>query len=101
MAKPTGKPSHSVPLRLDAEQKRKIKQAAALIGISAQDVMRLAMGVGIEALRRVDWNLKKVVADAAFPDEKTSKIVPLNLVPDKLAAEQPPPKKGSGPPGDE
>ncbi|HEY3898971.1 MAG TPA: hypothetical protein VGM54_10180 [Chthoniobacter sp.] len=98
MAKPTGKPSRSIPLRLNAQQKERVQHAAALLGLSKQDIMRLAMGIGIEALRRVDWNIERVVADAAFPDEKTARIVPMPP-PQKRAAQDPGPTYG--PPGDE
>ena len=108
MAKPTGRPSNSIPLRLTAPQSLRIQQAAARLGIKKQELIRMAMGIGIEALKRVDWNFEKLVADAAFPIDLDGKVIPLNPNPARIpseteiAAEEHPGKKTTyGPPGDE
>lgn len=57
----------SSPIRIDPELEAKIEEAARLTGLSKADVMRLAMRIGFEDLRKIDWNIPGVVAAAANP----------------------------------
>lgn len=42
-----------------------IKEAAALMEKSDQEIIRLATEIGLEHLRRIDYSLAKAVVDAA------------------------------------
>lgn len=55
----------SAPIRLDPELLEKVKEAAKKTGLAQADVMRLCLAIGIEDLRRVNFDLVKLVADAA------------------------------------
>jgi hypothetical protein len=57
--------SSPVPIRIEPELEAKIEEAARLTGLSKADVMRLAMKIGFEDLRRINWNIPGVVVDAA------------------------------------
>jgi hypothetical protein len=66
----------SSPIRIDPELEAKIEEAARLTGLSKADVMRLAMRIGFEDLRKINWNIPGVVAAAANPEaEDTRKPV--------------------------
>jgi predicted DNA binding CopG/RHH family protein len=56
---------HPIAVRFDAEQLAKIEQAAKATGLAKQDVIRLCLSIGLEKLRRVDFNLPAAVLDQA------------------------------------
>ena len=87
MARPTGIPSRSIPLRLTPPVLARVRAAAQRLGLSDQDVIRMAMGVGLEALRRVDYDLAALICDA-------SGIVRVEPEETLKAAETPPPYGG-------
>ena len=63
----------SSPIRIDPELEAKIEEAARLTGFSKADVMRLAMRIGLEDLRRINYDLPSVVLDAAKPASSAEK----------------------------
>jgi predicted DNA-binding protein len=70
--------SKPVPIRIEPELDAKIEEAARLTGMSKADVMRLAMRIGFEDLRRINYDIAGAVLDAAKP------------VPSPLSAKRPP-----------
>ncbi len=57
----------SQPIRIDAELEAKIEEAARMTSLSKADVMRLAMRIGFEDLRRINYDIAGAVLDAAKP----------------------------------
>jgi DNA-binding MurR/RpiR family transcriptional regulator len=68
----------SQPIRIDADLEAKIEEAARMTSLSKADVMRLAMRIGFEDLRRINYDIAGAVLDAAKP------------VPSPLSAKRPP-----------
>lgn len=56
-----------VPLRIEPELDAKIEEAARLTGLSKADVMRLAMRIGFEDLRTINYDIAGAVVTAAKP----------------------------------
>lgn len=65
------------PLRLPRKLDDQIAHAAEMLGMSKQDTMRLAMSIGLEDLKRLDYNLAKALVSAAR--EQDNKITELPL----------------------
>ena len=63
--------SSPVPIRIEPDLEAKIEEAARLTGLSKADVMRLAMKIGFEDLRRINWNIPGAVVDAAKPSAES------------------------------
>ena len=61
--------TRTIPLRLSPETVDRIAEAARLTGLAQSDLMRLAMAIGIEDLKKVNFDLAKLVSDAANPSE--------------------------------
>lgn len=61
-------PSTPVPIRVDAALEAKIEEAARLTGMAKSDLMRLAMRIGLEDLRRIDYDIAGAIVDAAKPE---------------------------------
>lgn len=76
--------SASVPLRLPAQLQDKIATASGRLNMSKQEVMRLALEIGLEDLKRIDYDLAAAIADAARAEATT--------------AEAPAPESGNAPP---
>lgn len=82
MAKPTGKKTMPVQVRMDDELRAEIKEAAEALHWQDQDVIRLSVKIGLEKLRRVKFDLAKTVLDATeTPGERAQDLA--------LAAETP------------
>ena len=60
------------PLELTPELAAKVKEAADLTGLPRAQLMRLALQIGIEDLRQVNFDLARVVSDAARGRRSTS-----------------------------
>jgi len=71
------RPSVPVPIRVDAALEAKIEEAARLTGMAKSDVMRLAMRIGFEDLRRINYDVPAAVVDAAKPDLATPAAGPV------------------------
>lgn len=54
-----------VPVRMPPALVEKITSAAERSGLAQADVIRLCLSIGYEDLRRVDFDLGRVVSDAA------------------------------------
>lgn len=65
MGKPTGKKTQPVPVRMDEELRTEIRAAAEALHWQDQDVIRLAVKIGLEKLRRVKFDLASAVLDAS------------------------------------
>ena len=63
------KPSPPIPIRLSPALLEKIQLAADLMGRTQQEVMRLAMEVGLEDLKRCNYDLAAAIVDAARADK--------------------------------
>ena len=55
----------SAPIRMSPELMEKVTEAANLTGMAQADIMRLAIQMGLEDLRRINYNIGKCVSDAA------------------------------------
>ena len=60
----------SSPIRIDADLEQRIDEAARLTGLSKADVMRLAMRIGFEDLRKIDYDIAGNVSATVNPSEK-------------------------------
>ena len=60
----------SAPIRIDADMEKRIDEAARLTGLSKADVMRLAMRIGFEDLRKINYDLSGTISEAANPAAK-------------------------------
>ena len=54
-----------IPIRIPKDLLDKIELAAKLTGLPKQDVMRLGMRIGVERLRRIDYNIESAILDAS------------------------------------
>lgn len=54
-----------VPLRIEPELDAKIEEAARRTGLTKADVMRLAMRIGFEDLRRINYDIAGTISAAA------------------------------------
>lgn len=63
-------------IKFSPELQGKIAEAAKKTGLPKQEIIRLCTAIGIEDLRKVNWNLAKVISDAA-----ESKKPPLQVIP--------------------
>jgi predicted DNA-binding protein len=61
-SRPSGKP---VPVRFPEEVVERVRQVSESLGISFADTVRLATRIGLEDLKRVDYDLAQLVVDAA------------------------------------
>jgi hypothetical protein len=60
-------------LRISPAQMAKIKEAAAIMGVADQEVIRLATEIGLEHLRRIDYSVARAVVDAVEGKENPTK----------------------------
>jgi len=78
MARPKGTPTKSIPVRMDDELRAEIRNAAEMMSWQDQDVIRLAVKIGLEKLRRVKFDLASAVLDAS-QEERTRRSDDLAL----------------------
>lgn len=74
----------SAPIRMDPELLEKVKMASKKTGLAQADVMRLCLAIGLEDLKRVDYDLAKVIAEAA--NQQRERITPGKLSTSTLAS---------------
>jgi hypothetical protein len=65
MARPTGKPTKTIPVRFSPELREKIRLAAKIMNWKEVDVVRLATSIGLVRLKRLDYDLAEVLDSAA------------------------------------
>ena len=70
-------PSTPIPLRVNAALEAKIEEAARLTGMAKSDVMRLALEIGFEDLRRINYDIGGAVVDAARAETRGA-VKPVN-----------------------
>lgn len=68
----------SAPIRMSPDLAAKVEEAKRLTGLSQADILRLALAIGLEDLRRVGFDIPKVVSLAARQDleDLAEKTVP-------------------------
>ncbi len=79
------------PIRLDEALLEKVAYASDKTGLPKQDIMRLCMAMGLEDLRRLDYNIVGVLSAAANPAPATMSM--LRVAEDPVVAKYP---KGKG-----
>lgn len=84
--------SKPVPIALPNALLDKIQKVAGLTGRSQQDIMRLAMEVGLEDLKRINYDLGSAVVDAS---ERTKGIVTVAVIHENAAEYIAPESKSS------
>lgn len=86
----------SFPVRLPQELDAKLNAAAELLDLSKQALMRLCLGIGLEHIRRCDYDLASAILDATHGPhlEKPHQSAGQAALP--LAAEDPPEKTPEG-----
>jgi predicted DNA-binding protein len=57
--------SKPIPIALPNDLVDRIKKASEAMGKSQQEVMRLALGIGLEDLARIDYNIESAIVNAA------------------------------------
>ena len=82
----TNKPMPST-VKFSPELQKKIDEAAEKTGWPKQEVIRICVAMGLEDLRRIDWDIVGNLCDAAAPARNI--VPPISSVP-------PPTKKGNG-----
>lgn len=60
-------------IRIAPPLMERIKAVALKMGLSDSEVMRLAMEIGFEKLKRIDYNIPKAVVDAAEAVDASSR----------------------------
>lgn len=60
-SRPSGKP---VPVRFPEEVVERVRQVSESLGMSFADTIRLATRIGLEQLKRVNYDLATLVVDA-------------------------------------
>ena len=65
MAKPTGVKTMPVQVRMDEELRGEIREAAAKLHWQDQDVIRMAVKIGLAKLKRINYDLASAALDAA------------------------------------
>jgi hypothetical protein len=74
----------------------RIKTAAERLGISVAEVIRMAAGIGLEHLRRIDYNIDSAICDAVESAQKKLPFYSANDSETARAAEPPTPYKTGG-----
>lgn len=62
----------TIPVRVDDALQKKIAEASKMTGLAQADIIRLCTAMGIEDLRRVDWDLAGTLSQAANPPAQSS-----------------------------
>lgn len=66
------KKSASFPIRMPAELESQLEHAVALTGLSKQDVIRLCIRIGLEDLRRCNFDLARAIVEVPASKSKTA-----------------------------
>lgn len=61
----------SAPIRMSAEMLEKVQQASEKTGISQADILRLCLSIGLEDLRRINYDLTGVILNASRQQQET------------------------------
>lgn len=78
----------SAPIRMEPALAAKVAEAVNQTGLSQAEIMRLALAIGLEDLRRVGYDLPSLVSTSARPDlEATVRRSNLTVVPSARVAE--------------
>lgn len=70
-------------IKFSLEIQEKITEASKKTGLPKQEIIRLCTAIGIEDLRKVGWDLAKVISDAA--EKRATRI---ELVPDQVKGKE-------------
>ena len=77
----------SAPIRMDPALQAKVSEAVELTGLSQAEIMRLALAIGLEDLKRVNYDIPALISQSARPDlEATARRGSLTVVPAEAPA---------------
>jgi predicted DNA-binding protein len=57
----------SAPIRMSPELLEKVTEASKRTGLAQADILRLALAIGLEDLKKIDYNIAGSISDAANP----------------------------------
>lgn len=66
-----------IPMRFKQDLLEKLAAAAEALGLPQQDVARMSMAVGLEHLRRIDYDLTKLIVETI--ERQPSALPPISL----------------------
>ena len=79
----------SAPIRMSEELAEKVQEAARRTGLAQADILRMALAIGLEDLKRVDYDIPRLVSEAARPEAapagKRPKLELLNKVAEEVS----------------
>jgi len=58
----------SAPIRMSPELAEKVAEATRMTGLAQADILRLALAIGLEDLKKVNFDLPRLVSNAARPE---------------------------------
>jgi len=61
----------SAPIRMSAEMLEKVQLASEKTGISQADILRLCLSIGLEDLRRINYDLASTILNASRQQQET------------------------------
>jgi predicted DNA-binding protein len=64
----------SAPIRMTPEMLAKVQLASEKTGISQADILRLCVSIGLEDLRRINYDLSTAILDASRKSEAVLKV---------------------------
>lgn len=57
----------SAPIRMSPELLEKVAEASRRTGLAQADILRLALAIGLEDLKKIDYKIEGAISDAANP----------------------------------
>jgi len=88
--KPSDDPGIPVSLRINDELQKQLDHAARLLQMSTAEVMRLAMRIGLEHFKRIDYDLAKQIVDTVAATGKQNIVTfPQDQFTSSMGAEEP------------
>ena len=99
MARTTGIPTKTIPVRLSPDLMEQVKAAARELNWKEVEIIRLCTQIGLVRLRRINYDLASVIdsaASVASEDKITALPLP-QMEPTLRAAEDPPPPRIADP----
>jgi hypothetical protein len=80
--------SQHITFRLSAGELQKVDEAAAKMGLSRAEVIRQALGVGMETLRRLDFDIFGTIVDRGAESPPSRKYTLEELPSPKVAEDE-------------
>ncbi|GAA5482493.1 hypothetical protein [Haloferula sargassicola] len=82
----------SAPIRLDPETLELVKVASERTGLAQADILRLCLAIGLEDLRKLNYQIPTVLSDAAARTERRPVRYPDGRNLDNLKVAEPDPE---------